>query len=84
MFSNCKLKRAAIAVETQNNPDESHKKVWKTGMEMQKCFLGKKVETESELWQAMTMQLNVRLNEYARSLDGSKLLALLVVEMWWP
>lgn len=44
-------------------------KVRRTSTEMQKCFLCEKVERESELRQAMTMQLNERLS------DG-KLLAL--------
>lgn len=46
-------------------------------MEMQKCFLCEKVEPESELRQAMTIQLSERLNECTRNLNDGKLLALL-------
>ena len=46
-------------------------------IEVQLCFLCEKMEPTSELRQAMTMQLNQRLNECARNLNDGKLLALL-------
>lgn len=78
MFNNCKLERATKrATEIQNNPGESRAKVRRSSMEMQHCFLCEKKEPTSELRQAMTMQLNERLNECARNLNDGKLLALL-------
>ncbi len=44
---------------------------------VQRCYLCEKMEPTSELRQAMTMQLNERLNECTRKLDDGKLLALL-------
>ena len=83
MFSNYKLERAAKrAAEIQNSPDESHSKLRRTSMEMQKCFLCEKVEPESELRQAITMHLNERPKEYARNLNDGKLIALLSGAPW--
>ena len=46
-------------------------------MEMEQCFPCDKKKPVSELQQAMTMQLNKRLNECARNLNDGKLLAIL-------
>jgi hypothetical protein len=43
-------------------------------MEGHVCFLCEKENPISELWQAMTMQLDKRLNECARNLNDGKLL----------
>ncbi|KAL0198142.1 hypothetical protein M9458_006682, partial [Cirrhinus mrigala] len=78
MFSNYKLKRATKrAAETQNDPGEGHQKIRRASTEVQQCFLCEKMEPTSEMRQAMTMQLNERLNECARNLNDGKLLALL-------
>lgn len=78
MFNNSKLQRATKrAAEIQNSPDETCTKMRRTSMEMEKCFLCEKKEPTSELRQAMTMQLNERLNECARNLNDGRLLALL-------
>ena len=66
-YHNDKLEHAT---EIQNSPDESHSKMRRTSMEMQMCFLCEKVESESELRYAMTMQLNERLNESRNPNDG--------------
>ena len=77
MFSNCKLERATKrAAEIQSDPGEGHAKMG-ASIEVQLCFLCEKMEPTSELRQAMTMQLNQRLNECARNLNDGKLLALL-------
>ena len=78
MFSNCKLERARKrAAQIQNDSGEGHSKKRRTTFEVQKCFLCEKIEPQSELRQAMTMQLNERLNECAHNLNDGKLLALL-------
>ena len=78
MFSNCKLERARKrAAQIQNDSGEGHSKKRRTTFEVQKCFLCEKIEPQSELRQAMTVQLNERLNECAHNLNDGKLLALL-------
>lgn len=78
MFNNSKLERATKrAAEIQNSPDETRTKMRRTSMEMEQCFLCEKKEPTSELRQAMTMQLNERLNECARNLNDGRILALL-------
>ena len=68
MFSNCKLERATKrAAEIQSDPGEGHAKIRRASIEVQLCFLCEKMEPTSELRQAMTMQLNERLNECARN-----------------
>ena len=49
----------------------------RTTLEVQQCFLCEKMEPVSKLRQAMTMQLNDRLNECARNLNDGKLLTIL-------
>jgi hypothetical protein len=46
-------------------------------MEGHVCFLCEKENPTYELWQAMTMQLDKRLNECTRILNDGKLLAVL-------
>ena len=46
-------------------------------MEGHVCFLCEKHYPTSELWQAMTMQLDKRLNECALNLNAGKFLAVL-------
>ena len=78
MFNNSKLERAAKrAVEIQNSLHETRTKMRRTSMEIEQCFLCEKREPSSELRQAMTMQLNERLNECAHNLNDGRLLALL-------
>ena len=77
MFSNCRLeldtKRAA---EIQNVSGEGRSKMQRTSIEVQQC-LCEKMEPTSNLRQAMTMQLNERLNKCAHNLNDGKFLALL-------
>ena len=78
MFSNCKLERATKrAAEIQNDPGEGHSKMRRTIIKVQLCFLCEKMEPTSELRQAMTMQLNEKLNNCTCNLNDGKLLALL-------
>ena len=49
----------------------------RTSMEVQRRFLCDNIQPKSKLRQAMTMQLNERLNECARNLNDGKLLAVL-------
>ena len=78
MFDSYKLERATKrAAEIQNDPGEGHSKMRRTSMEVQRCFLCEKIQPKSKLRQAMTMQLNERLNECARNLNDGKLLAVL-------
>ncbi len=77
MFSNCKLERATKRAAGIQNDPVGHSKMRRTSIEVQQCFLCEKMEPTSELRQAMTMQLNQRLNECAPNLNDGKLLALL-------
>ena len=70
----CATKRAA---EIQNDTGEGHSKMRRTSMEVQWCFFCDNIQPKSKLRQAMTMQLNERLNECARNLNDGKLLAVL-------
>ena len=73
MFSNSKLDHARKrAADIQNDPGEGHSKMHRTTLEVQQCFLCEKMEPVSKLRQAMTMQLNDRLNECARNLNDGK------------
>ena len=70
MFDNSKLERARKrAAEIQNDPGEGQSKLRRTSIEVQQCFLCEKKEPVSEVRQAMTMQLNERLNECACNLN---------------
>lgn len=78
MFDSYKLERATkTAAEIQNDPGEGYSKMRRTSMEVQRCFLCEKIQPKSKLRQAMTMQLNERLNECAHNLNDGKLLAVL-------
>ena len=64
MFYNTKLERARKrASSTNNQPDEGHIKIRRTSLEGWEsgCFLCGKESPASEIRQAMTMQLSVRL-----------------------
>lgn len=70
LFSNSKLERAEKRpADKQNDISERQSKVRRTTLMPQHCFLCDKVEPASELRQAMTMQLNDRLNECAHNLN---------------
>ncbi len=77
MFSNCKLERATKRAAGIQNDPVGHSKMQRTSIEVQQRFFCEKMEPTSELRQAMTMQLNQRLNECAPNLNDGKLLALL-------
>ena len=65
------------ATSSKISSDDRQSKVRRTSMTGHVCFLCEKENPTSELRQAMTMQLDKRLNECARNLNNGKLLALL-------
>lgn len=70
MFNNSKLERARKrAADIQSDPGEGHSKMHRSTLQVPQCFL-------NELQQAMTMQLNDRLNECARNLNDGKRLTI--------
>lgn len=78
LFNNYKLERANKRSSTiQSDPGEGPSKMRRTSLEVKKCFLCEKLEPVAELRQAMTMQLNERINECAKNLNDGKLLAIL-------
>ena len=80
MFNNSNLERARKRTSSTNNqPDEGHIKIRRTSLEGREswCFLCEKESPASEIRQAMTMQLNERVNDCARLLNDGRLLAKL-------
>ena len=65
------LRRNSANTEKEqcNNAGEGYSKMRRTVLQVQKCFLCEMMEPMSELRQAMTMQLNDRVNECARNLN---------------
>lgn len=73
MFNNSKLERARKrAADIQSDPGEWNSKMHRSTFQVQQCFFSEKVEPVSELQQAMTMQLNDRLNVCAPNLNDDK------------
>ena len=77
MFSNSKLERATKRVAFSSSTDVISEKSRRLSIESNVCFLCEKTDPSQDLRQAMTMQLDKRLNECARTLNDGKLLALL-------
>lgn len=80
MFNNTKLERAKKRASTEESTtDERVCKMRRASHEIgrSECFLCEKEAPPSALRQAMTMQLNARLNECARTLNDGRLLAKL-------
>ena len=78
MFNNCKLERTRKRTSsTDNQPDEGHIKIRRTSLEGREswCSLCEKESPASEIKQAMTIQLNERVNDCARLLNDGRLLA---------
>src|SRR6267154_5244052 len=82
MFSNTKLERAMKRgpdTETDDIPSAKIKRSKSDPEDVLKCFLCEKEDNASSLHQAMTMQLNNRLNQCAMTLSDDHLLAKLSV-----
>jgi hypothetical protein len=78
LFNNTNLERERKrAASSKISSHDVQSKVRRTSIEGHVCFLCEKENPTSELRQAMTMQLDKRLNECARNLNGGKLLAVL-------
>jgi hypothetical protein len=78
LFNNTKLERARKKeASSEISSDDGQSKVRRTTMAGLVCFLCEKENPTYELWQAMTMQLDKRLNECTRILNDGKLLAVL-------
>ena len=74
-----KLIGANVVSSTNNQPDEGHIKIRRTNLEGRESwyFSCEKESPASEIRQAMTMQLNERVNDCARLLNDERLLARL-------
>ena len=80
MFNSTKLERARKRMSSaDSSSEERSSKIQRTKIDPKQlvCFLCEKEAQVSELRQAMTMQLNHRLNECARNLNNGRLLAIL-------
>ena len=77
LFSNSKLERASKRVARSSRKSEIREKSRRLSIDTQMCFLCEKKDPLQDLRQAMTMQLDKRLNECARNLNDGKLLAKL-------
>ena len=81
LFSNTRLARAQkrAANSSSSAEAESSSKLRRASLDSKRCvcFLCEQESPPSELRQAMTMQLNKRLNECAQNLNDGRLLAIL-------
>ena len=79
MFSNCKLERARKrAASAEGSSEESRSKVRRASLQPQQCFLcDEDVASAPDKRAGMTMTLNERLKECAKTLSDGKLLARL-------
>ena len=79
LFNNTKLERARKRVTTVSSTQEERdcKMVRKSPTDRPECFLCEEEAPPSELRHAMTMKLNERLHQCARTLNDGRLLAKL-------
>ena len=77
MFNNTKLERARKRKTDCAQPVECQTKLRRTSLEGKTCFICDKESPSSDLTQVMTMNLNIRLNKCAKTLNDGKLLSRL-------
>lgn len=77
LFSNSKLERATKRSAGPSKTLEVPEKKRRLSLESQVCFLCEKKDPVNDLRHVMTMELDKRLNECARTLNDGRLLAIL-------
>ncbi|KAK4304447.1 hypothetical protein Pmani_023602 [Petrolisthes manimaculis] len=79
LFSNSKLERANKRSAGSSKNVEIPEKCRRSSLESEVCFLCEKKAPSHDLRHAMTLELDKRLNECARTLNDGRLLAILSV-----